>query len=455
MKKRPLTIPTLIGITILLVGLGVGIWLVQRGQIFVLRAIPEITPKQVKITNISDRSFSVSWTTDGETSGFVKYGSGGELSFTASDDRDQLSGRVGNFRIHHITITDLTPSTSYSFQIGSGQRIFDNNGESYRVTTGPTITAITPPNDVAYGNIVTAEGLPAEGALVYLSLANAATQSTLTKSSGNWAIPLNLVRSESLSQYLAYDREASIEEIFVQGGAEGTATAVTTTANDSPVPTIILGRNHDFRQGGQLPGTPTPTEEVTSQFPVQETPSSVTPTELTITNPDEGEEVNTQKPEFAGTAPAGTILQVRVESPEAQSGSVTVSSDGSWRWTPPENLEPGEHTLTISYTDENGQEQSLSRTFLILSPGSVDFPALTASPSATPTPTTSPTITPTVSPALTPTPTASPSGRVSLPSTEAAVPTPGLLTPTFLVFIMGLSLVFLGLSVGFVSKKQV
>lgn len=78
--------------------------------------------------------------------------------------------------------------------------------------------------------------------IVYLSLVNAGQLSALTRSSGAWAIPLNLARKEDLSSWAQYDKEASLIEIFVQGGNKGVATAITTTRNDSPVPSITLGK---------------------------------------------------------------------------------------------------------------------------------------------------------------------------------------------------------------------
>jgi hypothetical protein len=456
MKKNPRTIPTIIGIALLIISLGASIWLVQTGQIFSLRASPDTAPRQVKITNVSDESFSVSWVTDKETSGFLKYGLNGKVDSTTTDDRDQLSGKVGEFQTHHITVKDLEPSTTYAFEIGSGEKVFDNNGQPYQVTTGPTMTAALPANDVAYGTINSADGLPTEGAIIYLSLANGSIQSTLSKSSGSWAIPLNLVRSEDLSSYLTYDHQASVEEIFVQGGGQGTATAVTTTANDNPIPPIKLGQSYDFRTEGRLP---TPTAEATpsSKFDVGEIPSPA-PAKLAIINPEKEEKVSTKKPEFLGTAPAGVTLKITVESPETQTGSVVVSEDGSWQWTPPKELSVGEHTVTVQYTDTTGKTQTLSRTFFILAPG--ELPAIVASPSATPTHTPTPTpkptgsLTPTPTRRLTPTPTVTPGGRVALPSTESGVPSSGFLTPTFLVFIMGASLILLGYILNYRSHKQ-
>lgn len=436
-------IPTIIGLFLLLISLTIGVFLVRQGQVFFLRAAPEIIPSQVKITNIADSSFSISWITVKETSGFIRFGETPSSTLTATDDRDQISGETGSFQSHYVTLRNLKPKTRYFFKLGSGGKLFDNSGKPYEITTAPTITGEAPPSDIASGKIIKADSSPAGEAIVYLSLANVTPQSALVRSSGNWLIPLNTARSTDLTSFASYDKEAQVEEIFVQGGSFGTSTAIVTTKNDNPVPDIVLGKTYDFRQMVppeiSVSPTPIPTGEEaritppTSKFSFEEIapPTEATETaELTITNPTkEGEQINTQKPEFAGTGPTGKTIQILVESP-ANSGAVIVESDGTWNWTPPTDLSPGEHKITITYLD-----QTISRTFTVLAAGTEEFPAFTATPSATITPT--------------PTPTATPSARTAMPATEEGVPEPGYLTPTFLVFIMGLGLILSG----FVIKR--
>ena len=186
--KKDRRIPTALALFILLIGLFAGMILVRNASRWLVGAKPEITPKQIKITNITDSGFTVSWITDEQTSGFVQYGTGKELSFTTPDDRDQLSGQQGKFWTHHVTIKNLKPATNYFFKINSGGKTFDNNGRSHQVLTAPAVEGTMPANDIVYGTIIKQDGSPAEGVIVYLSLANAAPLSTLTKASGSWAV---------------------------------------------------------------------------------------------------------------------------------------------------------------------------------------------------------------------------------------------------------------------------
>jgi len=464
--RRIKRLPTILGLLLVLGAIVGGVVLIKQGPNLFLRAAPEQTPAQIKITNVTDSSLTVSWLTSEATTGFVKYGTENSLTFTANDDRDQISGKNEEFPTHHITIKNLNPATTYFFKIGSGGKLFDNNGQPYQAKTAPAIKTAPPVNDVAYGTVVDQNNNPVSGAIIYFSLANANPASAITKSSGSWVVPLNLIRSADLTNWATYDKAASIEEIFVQAGSLGTSTVVATTKNDSPMPKITLGQSFDFKEIAQeeqkiqeKQETSQATESGKFTIPTDATPSATaSPTgELAIINPDEEENVNTQKPEFVGTGPVNKNITITVESPQTYSATILVDENGKWQWTPPANLEPGEHTVTISYTDDSGKVQKVSKTFMVLSAGSSDLPAITASPSsssttptpspslsATPTPTASPTPTATISATPTSTSSATDSSRSSMPSTSSGVPTSGYLTPTFMVFIMGLGLIFIG-----------
>ena len=202
MRKRELTIPTILGVLAIIGGLIGGVVLLNKPLRGLVGASPEETPKEVKITNISDTSFVVSWVTDKSTSGYVQYNGG----LVVSDDRDQERGEIGNYFTHLVTIKALKAETGYSFKIGSGKSLYDNSGKLYQITTATAVSQV-PVADVAYGQVVTASGDPVEGAIVYLSLPGAVSQAALTKSSGSWVIPMAVARSADLTGYAAYDRE--------------------------------------------------------------------------------------------------------------------------------------------------------------------------------------------------------------------------------------------------------
>ncbi len=443
--KKIRTIPTIIGIILLVLGVGTGGFLVQKASNLLVRANPEIIPKQVKITNVTDTTFTVSWITDSQTTGSLNYGTDKNPSFLAGDDRDQLSGKTGSFTTHHVTLKNLNPTTTYFFKIISGEKVFDNNGEPYQVATGPQIKTEPPPNDIAYGIVLNQNGSPAEGVIVYLSLPNSFPLSVLTKSSGSWVIPLNLARSRDLSSYLSYDREATIEEIFIQGGSTGTAIAITLTKNDSPVPSITLGGSFDFREGQpEIMITPPVAEE--SKFSFENISSSAAEEkQLTILNPSLDEKISTQTPQIIGTGPRGQTITIKIESPTPISGQTTIDNDGNWQWVPPISLSPGEHTLTVSLPDGT----KIIRRFTVLA--NEEIPSFTASPSATLTPTSTPIPSPTTLLTLTPTPTSTPTAT---PTIAPQVSQPGNSFPTLIILVISSVMLLFGLFANFLFKKN-
>lgn len=459
-------IPTILGLLILFIGAGAGVILVGSGVDFLPRAGPEYSPKNLQITNVTDRSFTVSWVTDEAAVGFIKYGSSPSLTTTVTDDRDQLTGDTGSFRAHHITVRGLSANTTYYFKIGSGssQSLYDNQGQPYQVTTGVTLG--TPEtSETIYGKVETQAGTPAEGTVVYVRLPNAAPLSTLVKSSGSWAVTLSTARTTQLDKYVKYDLDTEQVAIELIGTDGQITTGTTDTSNDQPVPTITLGENFAFAASADPSATTnTPavdqTETANSSFnlaPLGDSSEVVLDEPVTLVNPGfDGETITTQRPEIRGNAAPNTVLSITVESPVTYEDELTSDANGEFAWSPPADLEPGEHTVTLSWLDASGIRQFLTRTFVVSAQES-NLPAFEATPSATPTtatttplpspsPQTFPSPTPIVLPSPSPisTPQSTDPGRVVQPSTASGVPVAGSTTQSLFLLIMGASFIVSG-----------
>ncbi len=419
--------------------------MVQKAQQWFLKAEQGVEPENVKITNISESSFTLSWTTQKPIIGFVVYGETTSLKFRAPDLRDPSEEK--SMITHYVEVVGLKPQTKYYFKIGSGT-LYDNQGKPFEVNTGSALPK-NPASDLAQGTVLKPDGTPAEGALVYLKLPSAAPLSSFVTSSGSFVIVLSNARTEDLASYVTYDKEATVEDIFVQAGPGlDTATAVTTTKFDNPIPTIVLGKSYDFReqQGPVEPGS----EDENALQQQAETTGSATPPdskfsfktitgltesspsgELTIISPSLNEKISTQKPEVLGTGSPGARISITIESPSIQSGEAITDQDGNWNWAVPENLPPGEHTITASYTDAEGIIHKITRNFSVLAAEENDLPSFESSPSATSTPSA--------------TPVATDNGRTKMPSTEEGVPDSGLFLPTLLVFFTGVLIFSFGI----------
>jgi len=460
MKERLLNkkIPTILGLIILSAALIGGVFILLKQQFFAGKT-EEYTPKNVRVGNVSDKEFTVSWTTEIESVGFVKYGTTSSLENTTSDDRDKRSGETGKYKTHFVTIKNLVPEKKYYFKLSSGKNknspLYDNNGKAYELTTGPSLG--TPGEaQIVSGKVVNNDKNPSENSIIVLFSNNIAPQTTLTDKRGDWVVFINKARTNDLTSWALFDPETTILNIEILGENSQTASVITNTKNSSPLPEeIILGHApYDFREQKQLQTPEIAVAEETIETPPESFPLQPIATEsaqakilsVTIDNPAvDGEKVNTAQPEIKGRGPIGKVLTIKLESPATHTETITVDEEGTWSFTPDEELEPGEHNLTVSYVNESGQQQSVSRTFVVLASGESDLPAFTATASATATPSASILPSPIATSSASPSATATETARVSMPSTDAGVPTTGFALPTFIVFLSGIMMIILGL----------
>lgn len=422
--RFPTKIPTLIAllfIITLIVGISFGFEAVTRQQ---TRASGSIKPISLAATNISDTSFTFTWMTTDPTTGVITLSSAKQKEQTFFDERD-TTGKLGKYTTHSVAVKNLTPGSDYLVKIISNGKLYLDNDKPYRVTTAPVINSN--PNDLepAYGTVITATNQPAQGALVYLTLEGGQTLSTLVKSSGSWLIPLNLARRESLDRYLTLSER--LTETLLVHYQDQEASAITDTLNDSPVPTMILGKSYDFRkQQAKEPGTLAAANPNGSVLGGTSQPLNG----VSIVNPANGAALTTALPLIQGTGIGGKQVTITLGITKPTSSTVIVGADGIWRYTPSKPLPPGKQSVTITTVDSSGKTVALTNVFEILKSGTqvlgVATPSATLSPTATPTAT------------LTPTSTAS--------STLSGQPLPvsGTALPTLILVIVGIGLLTSG-----------
>ena len=416
-------IPTIIGIIILILSLATGVMLVQNQQLFRLGAEGQNSPKDVRISNITPDSFSVTWITDIQNTGFIKYGdSVANITNTKAEELDNPG------YTHLINISGLKVQTNYFFKINSGENDFDNNGIAWQAQTGRAQEFDQ--SSLISGNVLLATGVPAKNAIVYVT-AGSKLFSALTSQNGSWIISLPSSINDA----------NSLLEISVLSGQGETSTAQIYSKSASPVPTMILGQTHDFKNLPPSESTDIPQASLSapdigtpsSGFTIPESIATPSASTVTLDSISAGEIVTSVKPEFFGEGPAGVEIQITVES-DPITESVTVASSGEWSWEIPKDLPEGPHTITITWKDASGILRTLIRNFVVQAG---EGPAFVSTPSATLTPS------PSATPRVTSAPTASPSGTPTATSSGTPFPQPdsGSLTPTLLLSIMGIGLI--------------
>jgi len=391
-------IPTILGLLIISIGLGVTTFLVNQPSLFGIKANPSKQPQNVRITNITDTAFSVSYTTDDNVAGSIAYGTTSNISQTALDDKDQQSGNVQNHKIHNISLTNLSPETIYYFNIRSGDQVYKNNDTSFQVTTGPPLSKNPSDQKPIVGKVILLDGSAPQEGILYVTTNDSQVISTEIKSDGTYILPLNSLRNSDLASFYNFGQN-SILKMLVFG--DNLTSNVTLSINQiNPVPTITLSSDYNFISNNE----PVASSSANIQtFPIFSSKSTSTGDEdPQILTPEQDQSFTDQQPQFKGTALPGESVQIIIHSDEQIQTTVKANSSGDWTYRPPSPLSPGEHTITILTKGADGVLKSITESFVVYAQGQQVNPAV---PSGTPTPTKKPTPTPTQKPTATPTPT--------------------------------------------------
>ncbi len=456
MKKKS-TIPTILGIIILLGGIFAGVFSLRNVQVFRIGASTEASPKDIRVSNITDNSATISWTTDKATLGFVTWGlSQGDTNKVESEDVSSQK-----YFSHNISLTGLSPNTNYFYKINSDGASFDNGGIPWQFTTGAPLD-INKNSILLSGTVINATGAPEVKSLVYASVGGYLL-STLTSNSGNFVFQLGSARTPDLKNYTQIDTSSTLVQVSVVAPPDGVASAQIFPQSGNPAPTIIIGQVYDFRsspannQGGSPNANLNLPESASqsSKFNVNASPSTAKPTSVILESLTEGETVTSQKPQFFGKGPGGESIVITINSQSPISATVQIPQSGSWSYSVPTNLDPGNHTITISWIDTSGITRFLTRDFVVQAGEAPAFTASQSGATATPTPTATPTVKPTGSPSASPTPTPKTTLTPTPTASATAMPVPvtGDLTPTLILFIMGLAVVAFSFVVWRISEN--
>ena len=249
-------IPTLLGITIILIGIVAGVILTLKEQVFISKAAPDVTAQNITLSNISDTSVSISWQTASPTISSVTYGQINPNEQTALNDKDSLAGKPANHSIHYVTIKNLLPKTNYQYRIISGKTLSE---------IGKFTTSIPISQQVTFSPIIGSvldSGKPLEDGVAYLYIANATVLSAQIKS-GNFLIPLSEIRKADLSESFPLSEDAT-GKITIISDKGITNALFRLKDSNNPLPPIKLGRDIDLT----IQATPTPASASTQELSI-------------------------------------------------------------------------------------------------------------------------------------------------------------------------------------------
>ncbi len=430
-------IPTILGLLLITIGIGVTSYFVNQGVFYIIKATPTDNPQEVRITNITDSTATISFSTNGEAIGSINLGEKKEALQKVLDDKDQTSGEINPKKIHSITARNLKPQTKYYFSITSGEETYLNDESFYELTTGVEINREPSEQEPITGKILLPDGNNPSEAIIYATIEGAQIISTTVKEDGTYILPLNSLRNNDLSSYFEFNENTNIKMTITGDGQS--SNVLLSLGQINPVPVITLSKDYDFTTSNEPEASSSAKLEKLPSFPASSTSKGST-SSLSITSPEENQSFSDLKPEFKGKALPNETVKIIINSENQIEDEVATDRYGNWSYRPEVELSPGEHTITIISKDNQGILRTITKSFTVYASGSLFSDTLSPTPtitsSITPTVIQSPTVTPTptepettISPTITVTPTIalSPTITITPIPTQIIIQTP---TPT-------------------------
>lgn len=204
---------------------------------------PNFPPENVRITNVTDTTISISWTTSKPTSGFVAYNQQpNKFLRTVQFFSYQLPilakycFNIGADEIpdpsyaHHVTLKNLTADTAYYYRIASGWRLYKTDKARKTlpdIKTGSVLETLSMPQPIFSRVFQKDSQTGAPNVLVYLTLIDLSnssksnTISAVTDIKGIWNADLGNFRSPDLKTSVNSEATNAQLLLVVKGGKFG------------------------------------------------------------------------------------------------------------------------------------------------------------------------------------------------------------------------------------------
>ena len=373
-------IPTIFGIGLVILGVILTTVIVRVQTSLKSNASASQEPQNMKITNLSDNSFTITYQTDTAATGSINYGKSKELGNIQLEDLPK--------NVHSITVEKLSPGTKYYLVVISGQNTFLNNGVPFEISTGPSISSPGDQQTIIKGKIILPDGNAPNEALAYLSTDNSQLMSTTAEKDGEFNFSLKRLRTDDLSSYLEVKKGTVLKLFAISNSLK--STVFFSGSENYSIPTITLSNDYDFTKDFA---------EIASKSAQFGFPSTTFKSENLkpqILTPKKEQVFTDQKPQFQGTSLPNETVEIIIHSDENIQTQVKADGNGNWTYRPPTNLSPGVHTITIKTRDSSGILTTIMQSFTVFAADSQVSES--ATPSATPTQMIMPTLTPTPTP---------------------------------------------------------
>ena len=239
-------VPAILWVILILIGIPLTIYNLKNQTVSSSQASESESPQDVKVTNISNNSFTVTYRTQTPSIGSVNYGLDKQLGTSVLENIDEGNAALSPRTIHSISLKELTPSTKYYLAIISGDNTFLNNGTPYEITTGPEIPSPFAQENIIKGKIILPDGHAPSEAIIYVSAQNSQILSGTVNNNGEFSFSLKDLRTDDLTSYFNTTNITVFNILATDGFSKSSISA--SLGQTGFVPTITLSNDYDFTQ---------------------------------------------------------------------------------------------------------------------------------------------------------------------------------------------------------------
>jgi len=421
--KEKVKIPTFLGIFVIFLSIFL-FFSFLNGSATSSRA-SKLNLKRVEIVNLKPIQTNIFWQTTEKETGWVIYGEEeNRLDKITYDERDTFENK-GKYYNHYVTLRDLKPGKKHYFAIVSSEKKIIKDGDKYfNFITPETLSNLTKLNP-ASGKILKANLSPLSDGFVILTVNKDTFPLVTTIKNGEWLISLNsFIDKNTFTEKSFTGKEKAMVEIINEDNQK-TTIINTLDGLSQKTETVIIGKDYNFLEDNVL--------SATDYFNNNQEKNKIE-----IVYPQENSLIPGRRPLIKGFAIPNSTIYITINSKKTFSAFVNVDKNGNWNYLIPEDLEIGDHIITIKTKNEKGEEISLTRKFKIIGNSNFEGKVLgTASGE--------PTIT-IYRPTYSPTPSSVINYITKIPITiSPSLPKSGV--SEFIPFFGGLSLTILGIGI--------
>ncbi|MBI2011395.1 hypothetical protein HYS91_01370 [Candidatus Daviesbacteria bacterium] len=241
MNSNPfIKIPTLLGLTLLAIALGIGIILFRYHQYVTFQTKAAFEPKSIKIVNISDSSATITWNTDNLTTGKVLFGETPMLGLSQKDERD-LKTTYPRLT-HFVTLKNLSSEKNYYFQVLNNEFSYPDQVLQFKTNPKNENPSQAKSHLAVSGSLLSQRKQLIDDALVFLKIPRHGDLATFITPLGNFIITVDNLNLESKTESL----------LIASSGNITSQVKITLSQNSKPLPPIVLGEDADFSNLPQL-----------------------------------------------------------------------------------------------------------------------------------------------------------------------------------------------------------